>query len=145
MVEFLISTKLPILHEFLTLVPGLIRANGPTVQLSPIVAPKIIVLGLTNTFFPILHLFKKQLCPIVEFSPMLTSSSKTQLISISTFLLTRKFPRISVLEGSLINVPASSNLSAFCLRYFCSRLTRSFLEFTPVTSNSFLNLNVATL
>ena len=65
MVEFLISTKLPILHEFLTLVPGLIRANGPTVQLSPIVAPKIIVLGLTNTFFPILHLFKKQLCPIV--------------------------------------------------------------------------------
>jgi hypothetical protein len=50
MVEFLISTKLPILHEFLTLVPGLIRANGPTVQLSPIVAPNIIVLGFSQSY-----------------------------------------------------------------------------------------------
>ena len=46
MSEFLISTKLPILHDSRILVPGLILAKGPTVQLSPIVAPNIIVLGL---------------------------------------------------------------------------------------------------
>ena len=40
----------------LILVPGLILANGPTVQLSPIVAPKTIVFGFIKTFFPILHL-----------------------------------------------------------------------------------------
>ena len=33
-------------------------ADGPTIQLSPTVAPKIIVLGLILTFLPILHLFK---------------------------------------------------------------------------------------
>ena len=62
------------LHDDLILVPGLILANGPTVQLSPIVAPKTIVFGFIKTFFPILHLLRKQLCPIVVFSPIVTSS-----------------------------------------------------------------------
>ena len=38
------------LHDDLILVPGLILANGPTVQLSPIVAPKTIVFGFAKTF-----------------------------------------------------------------------------------------------
>ena len=61
MMEFFISTKLPILQLDFIFVPGLILAKGPIVDPSPIYAPKIIVLGLINTFLPILHLFKKQL------------------------------------------------------------------------------------
>ena len=40
------------LQDRLMIVPGLIRANGPTVELSPMVAPKIIVLGFNIHVFP---------------------------------------------------------------------------------------------
>ena len=61
--------------------------------------------------------------------PIETSSSKTQLISISTLLLTRKLPLMSVRAGSLMRVPDSKRFSAFCLRYCCSRFTRSIGHF----------------
>ena len=125
-------------------VPGLIRANGPTVELSPMVAPKIMVFGFIFTFFPILHRFNRQLYPIELFSPIETSSSNTQFISISTFLLTVNFPLMSVLDGSLIKVPFSRSCSALCLKYCCSRFTKSTFEFTPLTSSSLLNLKVVT-
>ena len=57
-VEFLTSTKFPTCELFFRTAPGLILAYGPTIQLSPMVAPNIIVLGLMSggrvsfVFFP---------------------------------------------------------------------------------------------